>query len=497
MPWRACRLLGLSAVTAGCTVADPPGRTATDPAGEPRLPVPEGSATAGSPLASAPVAAREDEPGSGAKIASIAMRTWIYDAPAPRSQKLGYLRAGAVVDRAERSAGTDGCEGGWYRVAPRGYVCVGLGASLDLEHATVRTAVRGPRRGEPSPYRYVLSRSPGPHYYFKLPSAEDQRRVEGSTLDRDAAMALSLFDDEPVDEVPPFLAGGGTLEKPYGAEKRLHYSVHAGRASEHSAFGLISVFDWTGRRFGLTTELDLLPLDRTKAARLTEVRGVALTGGGRPAFVVASGTPIYEEREGAFIRTGVAPGRSAWELTGKNNGSERGLLETREGIYLAYEGLKLARLREDRAGFAESGKKWISVSIKDQVLVAYEGKTPVYAALVSTGRGGMSDPEETHATVRGSFMIHAKHVSATMDGDEASDEAFELHDVPYVQYFHEGYALHGAYWHDEFGKTRSHGCVNLPPVDAAWLFDWTEPVVPPEWHGAINLKAGTLVYVHP
>src|SRR5205814_6500207 len=115
--------------------------------------------------------------------------------------------------------------------------------------------------------------------------------------------------------------------------------------------------------------------------------------------------------------------------------------------------------------------------------------------LVSTGIGGMGDPKEAHATVRGTFYIHAKHVSATMDGDEATD-SYDLRDVPYIQYFFEGYALHGAFWHDDFGKPRSHGCVNLAPADAAWLFGWTDPVVPPEWHGAVNAEGGTLVYTH-
>jgi lipoprotein-anchoring transpeptidase ErfK/SrfK len=93
-------------------------------------------------------------------------------------------------------------------------------------------------------------------------------------------------------------------------------------------------------------------------------------------------------------------------------------------------------------------------------------------------------------------MIHAKHVSGTMDGDEEATEPFDLRDVPYIQYFHKGYALHGAYWHDDFGKVRSHGCVNLAPRDAAWLFEWTDPEVPEGWHGALNPNAGTLVYIH-
>ena len=108
----------------------------------------------------------------------------------------------------------------------------------------------------------------------------------------------------------------------------------------------------------------------------------------------------------------------------------------------------------------------------------------------------MGDPAETHSTVRGTYTIHSKHVSATMDGDEAAGDSYDLRDVPYIQYFFEGYALHGAFWHDDFGKPRSHGCINLAPTDAAWLFEWTDPVVPPDWHGAVNAEGGTLVWTH-
>jgi lipoprotein-anchoring transpeptidase ErfK/SrfK len=95
-------------------------------------------------------------------------------------------------------------------------------------------------------------------------------------------------------------------------------------------------------------------------------------------------------------------------------------------------------------------------------------------------------------------MIYQKEVSATMDGDlEATADSYALRDVPFVQYFHQGYALHGAYWHDEFGKMRSHGCVNLAPADAAWLFEWTDPAVPADWHGVLNKERGTVVVVRP
>jgi hypothetical protein len=473
---------------------DPPGRTASAAHTVLKLKRPGED-----PGAVAPVLPGKDasEPGHGAKIASIAMRTWIYVSPNDRSAKLGYLRAGAIIDRAEASAGTEGCAGGWYRVAPRGYVCVGKGASLALNHQVVEAALRPPARHAPLPYQYVVSRSPPPHLYFRLPTREDQVRVEGPTLDEHVATWVGREFTGPVDAVPAFLAAGRDLPKPYGAEEKLHYSVHAGRAREAMAFGLITTFEWTRRRFGLTTELDLIPLDRTRKTKPSTHQGIVIDSPGIPAFVIHKrGANLFRiGDDGKLYDEGIAPFRSGWVLTGKNEGGAQRLRETTEGTWLYADDLVIAEQRDDPTRFAAEGKKWIDISIKRQLLVAYEGRRPVFATLVSTGIGGMGDPETTHATVRGTFLIHAKHVSATMDGDEATD-TYDLRDVPYIQYFFEGYALHGAFWHDDFGKPRSHGCVNLAPADAAWLFEWTDPVVPPEWHGAVNLEGGTLVYTH-
>ncbi len=82
-----------------------------------------------------------------------------------------------------------------------------------------------------------------------------------------------------------------------------------------------------------------------------------------------------------------------------------------------------------------------------------------------------------------------------MAGHETSD-SFELREVPFVQYFNESYALHAACWHDDFGHLHSHGCVNLAPRDAAWLFRWTDPRVPEGWHAVMSKGGGTIVCVH-
>jgi len=503
-------LFGLAALASGCgAVEDPPGRAIERTAGESALRLPD--ATEPAPAAPGDEA---HEPGHGAKIASIAMRTWIYVGPDDRVAKLGYLRAGAIVDRAEQPAGTTNCAGGWYRVLPRGYVCVGKGASLALDHQVTAAAVRGPNRQGPLPYQYVFAAAPPPHLYFRLPTRKEQDHAEGGGVAAHARMHERRLASIPLDPVPDFLAQGRELPKPYGAAQKLQFgSGHAGRAKESSAFGLITSFEHTGRRFGLTTELDLLPLDRTKPARGSSFQGIVVPppppeganpGGDKnfapelayvPALVPRSGATKFKRERGSFVEDGIAPWRSGHVLTGHHNGHTGGLLETTTGDWIAAETLVFAARREDPLGYAAAGKKWIDVSIKKQLVVAWEGTRAVYGTLVSTGRGGMADAATTTATIRGTFFIRSKHVSGTMDGAEGED-SYELHDVPFIQYFHEGYALHGAFWHDEFGKPRSHGCVNLAPADAAWLFEWTDPNVPPEWHGAVNGEGGTLVWTH-
>jgi lipoprotein-anchoring transpeptidase ErfK/SrfK len=123
----------------------------------------------------------------------------------------------------------------------------------------------------------------------------------------------------------------------------------------------------------------------------------------------------------------------------------------------------------------------------------------VYVTAVATGRDGVGDPRKTFSTVRGTFKIREKHVTTTMDSHEVGNK-FELRDVPWVEYFEAGYALHAAPWHDEYGKPRSHGCINLSPIDARRVFMWTDPPVPADWHGVYsseNTGEGTVVNIHP
>jgi lipoprotein-anchoring transpeptidase ErfK/SrfK len=443
---------------------------------------------------------------NGDKIVSIAWRTWIYTDTGPQRTRLGYLRAGAVLDRRGPEIVNDGCTGGWWRINPRGFVCVGKGATLDLAHPVATFASDRPSRGAGLPYAYARSRERAPHLYFKLPGRKEMTDVEGSRWIGDGAAlraraeASGVWDwlGEPAPP-PEHMRQAKEFPKPYGVKKPLHFTAHAGQVSPDSGFALHAAIDWEGRLFGFTTEHDLIALDRTTLSKPSSFRGLAFgpEEDVPAAFVTKRWALRYEKAaSGQLEPRGTFEFRQGLKLTGQTLRYEGvGFWETADGAWAPVSSITLIDRRDSFPSVATGSRKWIDISIRDQVLVAYEGRKAVYATLVSTGRGGMGDPEKVPATARGTFMIHAKHVTATMDGEEDVADSFELRDVPFVQYFHKGYALHGTYWHDDFGKVRSHGCVNLSGQDAAWLFEWTDPEVPEGWHAAMNLERGTVVNV--
>lgn len=141
-------------------------------------------------------------------------------------------------------------------------------------------------------------------------------------------------------------------------------------------------------------------------------------------------------------------------------------------------------------------ERWIDIELASQTLVAYEGDKPTFATLVSTGKG----PKGSElATPPGTFRIWVKLRTTDMDNLEKdfADDYYSIADVPYVQFFHKGVALHATFWHRDLGHVHSHGCVNLAPEDARYLFGWTAPHVPPGWDAVLPTphERGTLVRV--
>ena len=125
--------------------------------------------------------------------------------------------------------------------------------------------------------------------------------------------------------------------------------------------------------------------------------------------------------------------------------------------------------------------KRIEINLTEQRLTAYEGEEVVLSARVSTGAvfGSADGESRDFRTPAGNYRVLRKRASRHMEGGTPGIDYFDLPGIPWVTYFTwRGIALHGTYWHNDYGRQRSHGCVNLTPEHARWLYLWTDPPVP-------------------
>jgi hypothetical protein len=108
------------------------------------------------------------------------------------------------------------------------------------------------------------------------------------------------------------------------------------------------------------------------------------------------------------------------------------------------------------------GKRWIEVDISDQHLTVWQGDVPIFETTVSTGKPG-------YRTLPGTFRVYRKYELTRMTGPD-----YDTPDVPWTMYYSGDFAIHGAYWHDNFGTPVSHGCVNLRVPEARAIFEWAD-----------------------
>jgi hypothetical protein len=147
---------------------------------------------------------------------------------------------------------------------------------------------------------------------------------------------------------------------------------------------------------------------------------------------------------------------------------------------------------------AHQDDRRILISIQEQTLTAFEKESVVLHTKISSG---LLDEDKKNKQIStetpiGSFRIRTKFPVRHMGNGylTADPDAYELPGVPWTMFFHEsGYALHGTYWHNNFGTRMSHGCINMQNDEASWLFRWTEPVYQPgDWYTS---GSGTLVQI--
>jgi lipoprotein-anchoring transpeptidase ErfK/SrfK len=558
----------------------------------------------------------------GPVLGAIGGQVNILAEPSAGARRIGYLRIGAIVSRDAEPAGKSGCPGGWYKVRPRGYVCVNDDVTLDKETPLLKAAsIVRPQLADAMPYRYGFVRAVLP-LYLKAPNQEEQLKSEFDLkkhLEKWQAQSEELNKvllgsyDVPVDErgtplvgrkvgdVPrpstgwgqgelfgarseedaiPWWAEGGRKVPNVADFKVPAYAVFADRARRHTGLSFVGSFqmgeEGFKRRFAITTDLRLAPTSKVKPDTGSPWHGLELVDPAKSpplpfAWVRTSEAKAYRMVDGKPREKGALEKRSIVLLTGKKVPGPDGFYwELKNGLFIKASQAGVVMAPAEVPDAAKKGLKWIDVSIENQTLVMWHGQKPIYATLVSTGQDGMGDPKKTKSTVRGVFAVNSKHITATMDSNEGSsagggkrmggssgaapaadtdddrprkkkggDKAdkgesgkskgdkkakgdkpeapthrdrdpeygvtrrrgegtFWLRDVPYVQFFEGSYALHVAYWHDVFGIARSHGCINLSPLDGRYLFNWSDPQIPEGWHGALAdaENPGTVVIVH-
>jgi hypothetical protein len=505
---------------------------------------------------SAPPAFPEGYQGSWFAVTS--QSAGVYLEPRFESTKTGYIRNGGRVPVEAEPVSRKNCTRGWYKLLSGGFVCGNLGTT-DLSHPEVKFATNAPNLSEVLPYTYARNAKNGTPLYRSVPSREQMERYEPYLVAKpkaeepsptkpasDAVSGASRTAPGPAPSpgtapAPPpavaspaagaALADGGLVtaaaaqdpapEQPWwqreDAKDRLHEvkleqleadadDVLAKRMVTGFYVAVDRRFSWAGRSWYKTTKGLVAPSDRFWQTAGSKFKGVELDGatfklpmawvyGGRKSAGTYEIDPATKQLKNAKTFERFEPITLAGESLELGKTSYQRLTD---GTWIKQAHVRITKpgpLPPDLA----PGERWIDVNLKSQTLVAFIGDKPVYATLISSGKES-KEKEKDHRTPLGEWRIREKHITTTMDGDgsAAGDLPYSIEDVPYVMYYHKSFALHGAFWHTNFGMQMSHGCVNLAPLDAKFLFYFVTPVIPAGFHGsgATEQDLGTRVIVH-
>jgi lipoprotein-anchoring transpeptidase ErfK/SrfK len=310
----------------------------------------------------------------------------------------------------------------------------------------------------------------------------------------------------PLQVTQPQIPGAGLPYKYYfvGADGSLGYAqlslaeegVPDAQLEPGFAVGIFQIAHRSaGDAFGMTTRGLWLPMRDLVEARPSPFSGAFLKGPLDVGWVVVDTTPVYAAPAGDRVRNEIRTRFEQITVLEKRKAGGGHWFRIGDQKWLRGRDVRVATTAEQPPGLRPR-ERWIDVDIENQILTAYEGERAVFATLVSTGKGRGKDPQ---ATPKGTHRIWVKLTSTDMDNleDEDASRYYAMQAVPWVMFFDRGYGLHGTYWHRSFGNVRSHGCVNLAPHDARFLFYWASPRLPVGWTAALptDHEPGTLVRV--
>lgn len=353
----------------------------------------------------------------------------------PGGTRRGLVAAGVRLPLLGATRGP-GCVARWLLVGPLAYVCSDK-VKLAPEPAGVDVSIH-PTPADAMPYRYYFVGKDGAEAYAKLSDIDDETAAE--QLERGWSIAG------------------------------------------------VSEVSYKGGTYVITRKGRYVPRKQLGVIAPNPFHGEAITNGALDfGWVLPEKTNVF------------ADAKPNAKVVGTRTRLQRvGALETKKVANVSWlrigdaEWIRASDARvpttAPRPAEVPPNGRWIDVELATQTLVAYEGDAPVFATVVSTGRVPGTTPKGVH-------KIWVKLRSTTMsdadDAKETTDDStpYSIEDVPWVQYFSNGVALHGAFWHRKFGHVNSHGCVNLAPLDAMHLFDWTLPRLPRGWDAVFPTTA--------
>jgi len=371
------------------------------------------------------------------RIGALVDLSPIYVAAHKKAAVLGYLHAGETVARSEQAHENDQCTRGWYAVAPHGYVCTEQAATTDLNHPTLRAMGLLAQRNRPLPYTYAKT-----------------------------SQITSLYARGPNNSVKPEgRLGKGTVLAVVGSW------TAPDESQEPQRLGLL-----TDGHFVRADDLRPLQASVFSGLQLNEQQSLPL------GYVVRRGVSRwklsadqaekldqleYHERLALTGRFRTVQGERFWAITDES--------------WVRHRDVTVIRDRHELPDFVRDGQKWIDISVITGIAVAYEGKKPVFATLVSVGRDRTGDPQQTASTARGTFRVVGKYLTRRSSvGPDAP-----ARDIPWALELDNGQWLQAAPHHDRFGIEHTEGSIEVSPEDGKYLFNWSSPSLPADWHGVV------------
>jgi hypothetical protein len=224
-----------------------------------------------------------------------------------------------------------------------------------------------------------------------------------------------------------------------------------------------------------TTKNWYIPVNRLARHVPSRFHGVDLLERGLtlPLLITRAVKNVHERPGGRVV--GTVKRHTAWPILGAVR------IGRRRTKYYRIGGCRWVRAAGTRTAWpsrpppgVRHGQQWVDINLERQTLTAHVGAIPVFATMVSTG-------DKEHPTRHGIYRVYWKVTETDMNNAMGAEERYMAESVPWSLFFWKGQALHGTYWHDQFGYPRSHGCVNLSPRDARFLFEWTWPELPDGW----------------